>query len=212
MLILLVTLMRWLQPTLLILEYMTVGGAPSRKREDSGNVANNEGPCGYASSMTTPKGKSIRRTIAALLYQSWLFTLRTVTTVVEATTSYASSAWRPRRRRKAPGWGTYVWKTVETAASCAGDWILANVTTTQRRRRGRMITATVRRAQQTSRFLALTALAMQASATISTEREVTFDTDSQVVGIDNQCTACISHDLSDFEGNLEPSNRVVKGF
>jgi hypothetical protein len=37
-------------------------------------------------------------------------------------------------------------------------------------------------------------------------------TDSEIVGIDNRCTACISHDPNDFEGDLEPSNRVVKGF
>jgi hypothetical protein len=58
----------------------------------------------------------------------------------------------------------------------------------------------------------MTALAMQASTTISTEREVTFDTDSEIVGIDNRCTACISHSIDNFEGTLVPSNRVVKGF
>ena len=98
---------------------------------------------------------------------------------------------------------------VEVVASLAGDWILANVTTARNKRRRARTCLTVGRVRQTTRVVALTALAMQASTTISTEREVTFDTDSEVVGIDNQCTACISHSLDNFEGKPEPSNRVV---
>jgi hypothetical protein len=64
----------------------------------------------------------------------------------------------------------------------------------------------------TTRVLAMSVLVMQANATISTERETRFDTDSELVGIDNRCSACISHESSDFDGPLEKSNRVVKGF
>ena len=40
-----------------------------------------------------------------------------------------------------------------------------------------------------------------------------FDTDSDDIGIDNRCSACISHVESDyFEGPLRKSDRVVKGF
>jgi hypothetical protein len=39
-----------------------------------------------------------------------------------------------------------------------------------------------------------------------------FDTDSKPVGIDNRCSACISHDVTDFIGELRPSNRWIKGF
>ncbi len=60
--------------------------------------------------------------------------------------------------------------------------------------------------------MALSVLARQANATILTERETRFDTDSELVGIYNRCSACISHEPSDFDGPLEKRNRVVKGF
>jgi hypothetical protein len=45
-----------------------------------------------------------------------------------------------------------------------------------------------------------------------TEREVVFDTDSKPVGIDNRASAYISGDIDDFEGKLEETNQVIKGF
>jgi hypothetical protein len=57
------------------------------------------------------------------------------------------------------------------------------------------------------------ALAMNAKTAIASERRVRFDTDSGEIGVDNRCTACISHDPADFEPHsLKPTNRVVKGF
>jgi hypothetical protein len=47
--------------------------------------------------------------------------------------------------------------------------------------------------RQRGTALALSVLAMQAHATVSTERRTTFDTDSETVGIDNRCSGCISH-------------------
>ena len=41
---------------------------------------------------------------------------------------------------------------------------------------------------------------------------VRFDTDSAPVGIDNSCTACISHVAQDFIGPLKDSGRTIKGF
>jgi hypothetical protein len=59
----------------------------------------------------------------------------------------------------------------------------------------------------------MSVFAMQAKATISGERETIFDTDTVRVGIDNRCSACISHDQDDFiPGTLRPTDRVVKGF
>ena len=39
-----------------------------------------------------------------------------------------------------------------------------------------------------------------------------FDTDSATVGIDNRCSACISHQLSDFDGPVAKVDRTIKGF
>ena len=60
--------------------------------------------------------------------------------------------------------------------------------------------------------MAMTVLAMQANATIATERTTQFDTDSETIGIDNRCSGCISHVKEDFVGKLRPTDRVVKGF
>ena len=61
--------------------------------------------------------------------------------------------------------------------------------------------------------IAFTALAYSATAK-PTERVSLFDTDSEVVGVDNRCTACMSHISEDFvPGTLKPATRVtVKGF
>ena len=40
----------------------------------------------------------------------------------------------------------------------------------------------------------------------------TFDTDSIPIGIDNRCTACISHKIEDFVGPLRDTNRIIRGF
>ena len=39
-----------------------------------------------------------------------------------------------------------------------------------------------------------------------------FDTDSTPVGLDNRCSACMSHIKEDFVGELLPSNMYSKGF
>ena len=44
------------------------------------------------------------------------------------------------------------------------------------------------------------------------ENVVTFDTDSGPVGIDNRCTACISHVIQDFEEPPKLTNQVITGF
>ena len=44
------------------------------------------------------------------------------------------------------------------------------------------------------------------------ESRATFDTDSGPVGIDNRCSACMSHVIQDFEDTPRPTNRVIKGF
>ena len=57
-----------------------------------------------------------------------------------------------------------------------------------------------------------TVVAMSSTLQRPKERQVRFDTDSAPCGIDNRCSACISHVLDDFEGPLVDCNRVIKGF
>ena len=48
--------------------------------------------------------------------------------------------------------------------------------------------------------------------TFSGQRQAIFDTDSESIGIDNRCSACISNNVEDFVGQLTASNRTIKGF
>ena len=39
-----------------------------------------------------------------------------------------------------------------------------------------------------------------------------WDTDSYPIGVDNRCTACISHSIDDFVGSFQDTERTIRGF
>ena len=43
-------------------------------------------------------------------------------------------------------------------------------------------------------------------------KQLGFDSDSDIIGIDNRCSACISHVKSDFQGSLKRTNKIIQGF
>ena len=59
---------------------------------------------------------------------------------------------------------------------------------------------------------AMAALAMSSKLGTHAQQLATFDTDSKPIGVDNRCSACISHDVNDFVSDLQPCNRSIKGF
>jgi hypothetical protein len=62
-------------------------------------------------------------------------------------------------------------------------------------------------------FLVMSMVASSQSADgVHSEREVRFDTDSHLIGIDNRCSKCISPDPLDFIGKVENTNRMITGF
>ena len=61
-------------------------------------------------------------------------------------------------------------------------------------------------------LLALSALAMSTQYGAARQNIVTFDTDSRPIGVDNRCTACISHDINDFIDVPTETERKIKGF
>ena len=68
----------------------------------------------------------------------------------------------------------------------------------------------IRRGQNRSRPWPV--LAMAAEGADSFEHQMTFDTDSIPIGVDNRCTGCISHQIEDFEGPLIDTGQQIKGF
>ena len=61
------------------------------------------------------------------------------------------------------------------------------------------------------RLAIMVTIAMSANHTAA-HQTMRYDTDSGPVGIDNRCTACISHRVSDFDGLLEDVQFAIKGF
>jgi hypothetical protein len=103
------------------------------------------------------------------------------------------------------------WHVAESTLEVIGDWILQStkpIKNCNNHRHNRKKSGW----RQRGTALVMTVLAMQANATIATERMSQFDTDSDTIGVDNRCSGCISHVRDDFVGNLRPSGRVVKGF
>jgi hypothetical protein len=57
-------------------------------------------------------------------------------------------------------------------------------------------------------------IAMSAHSTINQNSILPhiFDTDSALIGIDNRASACMSDNIHDFCGSLQPTNRIIRGF
>ena len=66
------------------------------------------------------------------------------------------------------------------------------------------------------KYIVMSVLAMATGDRLSTnhmsQRVSNFDTDSESIGIDNRCSACISHRIEDFIDHPQESNRTIKGF
>ena len=108
-----------------------------------------------------------------------------------------------------------IWSGFTVGCTDICEWLERNLPPPQipRSQRRKVMTA-LRTHQSRSRTatIAMSVLAMQANATIASERRVTFDTDSEAVGVDNRCSGCISHVKSDFVGELRTCHRSIKGF
>ena len=68
------------------------------------------------------------------------------------------------------------------------------------------------RMRQLITFSVLAMLADKKNKTINKQRTTLFDTDAEQIGIDNRCSACISHRIEDFIGQPIPTKRSIKGF
>ena len=63
-----------------------------------------------------------------------------------------------------------------------------------------------------TRTLAYTAIiAMTTRQNYNVSEAIPFDTDSQMIGVDNRCSACITHVRADMPGDLTPCHRSIKG-
>ena len=62
-------------------------------------------------------------------------------------------------------------------------------------------------------LITMAALAMSSKTAVKIGQHVaSFDTDSEIIGVDNRCSACISHEAADFITPLQSTKRTIKGF
>ena len=125
----------------------------------------------------------------------------------------------PSNRRTRRVW-KIIRKPMDKAFQRVTDWIERLPTpTVSRKRRERMRAIRrsapdgyhIRRRYRHTMTCCMSVLAL--SARTKPKQHLTpFDTDSKPIGIDNRCTACISHDLNDFESPPVPTGVAIKGF
>ena len=108
-----------------------------------------------------------------------------------------------------------IWTKVEQTAANILDWMILKTQHWGRRQRGRSISPvlTGQRKDWSSKLLRLYVASVVAMAASSHANSVAesgpFDTDSDIVGIDNRCSGCITHVRSDIPGELQECRRII---
>jgi hypothetical protein len=140
--------------------------------------------------------------------------------------SKATSNYIPKsKRRKTPNIISKVWQLLFMLCHVSGQrmeaWIYGLKMSRGYRQRTRRINNAVyfysqRVAQHApkSEPVCHQVIAMSAHSTINQTSVLPhiFDTDSALIGIDNCASACMSDNIHDFSGTLQPTNRVIRGF
>ena len=111
-------------------------------------------------------------------------------------------------------------KTLAIAMAPVINWIESSQSKKAKARelRRRIVIAKTQQTTKVYRRRPRNLVAMAALLTMSIEKSkpqqcmANFDTDAKPIGIDNRCSACISHDIKDFIGPLQETNRTIKGF
>ena len=134
-----------------------------------------------------------------------------------------NSEYIPKRKRNAKGsLKTWLTKYIENKFILIMAKLQPNLPRSKLRDRKR-IAARIHRAnkrrhrlKQLVEIMVYPVLALMANqrqkSTYTGQRRVIFDTDSESIGIDNRCSACISNNVEDFVGQLTTTNRTIKGF
>ena len=121
---------------------------------------------------------------------------------------YTPKSKRSKTYHKMKKYGNIIIASLKKQMVVIENYLVQNVFIVQKRAKKRK-----KRPRMNSRWyrLAFSATAMRAEAGIRSN-VTTFDTDSAAIGIDNRCSACISHIPEDFIGGLIDSKRTIKGF
>ena len=145
-----------------------------------------------------------------LIYTSLLIIQVAYDTTTE--TQYRPKSQRGKEWRYTTRFKTWATKMARKMADPISEW--ANTNRSRKTISDRTYIAKIMQKGSSNRklaFLAFAAVTMQGTGGLQ-DNQISFDTDSAPIGIDNRCTGCISHRIEDFEGPLQESNRAIKGF
>jgi hypothetical protein len=106
----------------------------------------------------------------------WTIWIRTVQMMIVVINGLFCGKTKTRRRRHSKDIWHYVVAGIDNLMAAIGDFIVRNTLATSHCHR--RATTAINRHQRAAKLVELSVLAMQASATIATERDVRFDTDS----------------------------------
>lgn len=146
-----------------------------------------------------------------VLWQVWV-TIIQVTILAIAFALYREPGPRRGKPPKLERMAMTAWRIVTTNATHLLNLLERTLTRTDARQRRMVRAANLHRTRSRRTAMAMSVLAMATQDARPTERRVYFDTDSEWVGVDNRCSGCISHVRTDFIGELQESNRIIKGF
>jgi len=120
-------------------------------------------------------------------------------------------------KRDESGWRQTLWRKTTQVAMKVGDSMQHFIDSLQTKHRpGQGSTynlgASRRYSCHHTKLFAMTLIAMAAAQNSRYAEGGPFDTDSELVGIDNRCSGCITHVRSDIPGEVVETNRTIKGF
>lgn len=120
-------------------------------------------------------------------------------------------------RSSVPKWIQPIWSLSTSLMQSLGNhiesFINALMVTKQRGQAWSNMAWTPRRwTARPLQLYAMSVIAMSAAQTKCTQMGTPFDTDSEPVGIDNQCSGCITHVRSNIPGDVVECKRAIKGF
>ena len=109
------------------------------------------------------------------------------------------------------------WSMITWLIQCAFDWAYLKTTQWKVPKRRQKPHKPTKRRNNINRLHArgqrlIIVNESRTKRTKPTSRTALFDTDSKAIGIDNRCSACISHDINDFVGPVHKSDKVISAF
>ncbi len=169
--------------------------------------------------MVPPRGNFLFSGLLAIIHmiQKWVLCLFVLAALLpfnilsydEHQTIYVPKSQRPKYSRLIAQWGQLLKAWIKKAQIHIEEWRSTwdiHQCIVQQRLTARRYANPWRAGHKTNVLIIFQALAMAAATPTEVHQPARFDNDYAPVGIDNRCSACISHFIEDFIDTPRPSN------